>query len=50
MRGNIEKRNHSNGPDKEDKEYAGYINLPYVADTSAILCQIFQKHKFHCTK
>ena len=27
---NIEKRNHSNVQDKEDKEYVGYINLPYI--------------------
>ena len=30
---------HSNVQDKEDKEYVGYINLPYIAVTSEILRQ-----------
>ena len=49
MRINIEIRNHSNVQNKEDKEYVGYINLPYIAGTSKILRRIFQKHKFRCT-
>ena len=49
VRRNIEKRNHSNVQNKEDKEYVGYINLPYIAGTSEILRRIFQKHKFRCT-
>ena len=49
MRRNIEKRNHSNVQNKEDKEYVGYINLPYITGTSEILRRIFQKHKFCCT-
>ena len=48
VRRNIEKRNHSNVQNKEDKEYVGYINLPYIAGTSEILRRIFQKHKFRC--
>ena len=31
VRRNIEKHNHSNVQNKEDKEYVGYINLPYIA-------------------
>ena len=49
MRRNIEKRNHSNVQDKEDKENVGFINLPYIAGTNEILRRIFQKHKFRCT-
>ena len=49
VRRNIEKGNHSNAQNKEDKEYVGYINLPYIAGTSEILRRIFQKHKFRCT-
>ena len=50
MRRNIEKRNHSNVQNKEDKEYdVRYINLPHIAGTSEILRRIFQKHKFRCT-
>ena len=37
VRRNIEKRNHSDAQNKEDKEYVGYINLPYIAGTSEIL-------------
>ena len=49
VRRNIEKLNHNNIQDKEDKEYVGYINLQYIAGTSEILRRIFQKHKFRCT-
>ena len=49
VRRNIEKRNHNNVQTKEDKEYVGYINLPYIAGTSEILRRIFQKHKFRST-
>ena len=49
VRRNIEKRNHSNVQNKEDKKYVGYINIPYIAGTSEILRRIFQKHKFRCT-
>ena len=49
VRRNIEHRIRSSNIEKEEKEYVGFINLPYIAGTSEILRRIFQKHKFRCT-